>query len=131
MIDLTATRALIVSLLSDTGIHVYTRAVTDTFVTPCVIIGIPEVEFDVQPCVDTTHLPIGVVVGRDGIDDAATQDQLEVVWRKVVDRLLTATRTGGFDPVAHGADLKRSEYESVGVQGATYPAMTLTLDLHR
>lgn len=131
MINLAATRAVLADVLADVTQlrHVYPRAVTGTLVLPCAVIGVPDIEWHTGPCMDTTTLPIAVLVGRDGTDDAATQAELEELMLAVAARLTVATDDELLQ-VCSVAKLTRADFEPVTGQGSAYPAYTFELELH-
>lgn len=130
MIDLDAARDAIRADVADVDATFYPAAVSELFAVPAVIVGIPEVEFDVEACTDLVRLPVGVVVARDGTNDAASQTSVEALMRAVSDRLRASVQSGRLYDLCSVASLARADFELIGVQGATYPAFTLQLDLY-
>ena len=131
MIDLASLRVVLADVLGDVTQlrHVYPRAVAGTLVLPCAVIGVPDVEWHTGPCMDTVTLPIAVLVGRDGTDDAATQAELEELMLAVASRL-TAAIDDELVQVCSATKLVRADFEPVSAQGGTYPAYTFELELH-
>lgn len=135
MIDLTATRDLLAQVITGVTVdgqplHVYRGAITGHLQVPTAVLGIPEHQFATGPCMDTTDLPIGVIVGRSGADDAKVQAELEQVTNAVIAAVTTAIDSGLILDVCASATLRRADYDQVGVAGVTYPAYVLTLELN-
>ena len=99
---------------------------------PAVIIGMPTWEPDdrLPYGMERHRWPVAVVVARDG-QDSTTIDQLEELWPAVVDLLRTAAHTdqtlGG---VCAEAVVIRADFGQFAVQGSSYPAQLISIDLY-
>jgi hypothetical protein len=104
-------------------------------VFPTVIVGQPS--WQAAPPERTYALgqstfPIGCVVNRSGIGgDAPSIDALEDLWPAVVDLLRTTSEQdqtlGG---VCSQALISRADFGAFSIQGQTYPAQLITIELY-
>lgn len=116
------------------GLTVYRRGVDGTLNLPAVIIANPSLtEFDVQACgIDRWVWPIHVGVARTGIDEEATQAELQQRMAEVIGllrQLLDEEPYMGVADVAH-ARLTSAEFgTSLAVQGQAFPAYEITIEI--
>lgn len=140
MIDFAVTRARLREVLSTVTvtypgtdeprpIEVYEWAVDGPIALPAIFIGLPEVEFRVQPCIDKVELPIAVAVGRSGADDKAMHQELEQLWPRVAE-VLDAAVPAEFLDIGTNAEMTRAQFVPIGIQGQTYPAQEITLEIY-
>lgn len=133
MIDLGALRGLLASELKTrtTGLGVHPRGIDGAFQPPVVVLGQPDVEFDVQPChIHRYGMPVAVAVGRPGFDEIATQAELEGRWLEVAVALQELVDEGVLDALGVvDATVTRSDSGSFTVQGQSYPAYSITIEI--
>lgn len=133
MIDLEALRGLLASELDSrtTDLGVHPRGIDGVFQPPAAVLGQPDVEYGVQPCgICRYELPVAVVVGRPGFDDTATLAELERHWQAVVAALQGLIGEGVLDVLGVvDATVTRSDAGSFLVQGQSYPAYAITVEI--
>ena len=138
MIDMVAVRAHIASeLTSRLGVlladppDVLPRGVDGPFDPPVVVLGQPDVEFDVEPCLDKWTLSVAVVVRVDPSGMTATQTQLEELWPAVA----TAVREMCSDDQSLGglvasARALSADFGDFKVGSQTFPAQAIQLEIY-
>ncbi|MGC4106050.1 MAG: hypothetical protein QM753_06805 [Thermomicrobiales bacterium] len=133
MIDLGALRGLLAAELDGRtiGLGVHARGIDGAFQPPVAVLGQPDVEFDVEPChVHRYTLPVAVAVGRPGFDEAGTQAELEGRWLEVAGALQAVVDEGVLDALGVvDVTLTRSDAGSFTVQGQSYPAYSITIEI--
>lgn len=135
MLDLAAVRTALGDWLDqhrpDTVERVYRRAVDGAFQAPAVVIGQPTVEeWMAQPCgISRWSWPVHVVTDRPGGDEEATQTQLETSWTQVAGVLEQLLDANPYLGGAQQAWLTRADFGSLLVQGQSYPAYEITIEL--
>ena len=116
------------------GLTVYRRGVDGTLDLPAVLIANPSVsEFDVQPCgVDRWVWPIHVGVARTGMDELATQAELQKRMAEVVGLLRQLLDENTYLVAADVANARLTSAEfgtSFAVQGQAFPAYEITIEI--
>ena len=139
MINLAAARdklaELITAQVGDRAIDpaapaVYRGALDAVPAPPLIAVGVPEWEPDVQPCMDLTTIPVGVVVEMPGGNAGAVQDQLESLWSEVVAGLREDLIAQPGLGVAKVVVIKRARFGPFIIQGTEYPAMVTFLEFY-
>lgn len=132
-IDMAAVRASLAEAITAAvpgDVTVYPRGVDGTFTAPAVVIGQPSIEFEVQPCIDRWTLPVAVAVDRTGIDETATQQQLEDAWPAVASALAVWVDTGEWPAGVTHAAMTRADFGQLMVQGQSFPAQEIQLEIY-
>lgn len=130
MIDLDAARLGLADVAGTVpGIErVYPRAVDGSIELPAVVIGLPEVEFDVAPCqTDTATIPVAVAVRRMGANEEAVQQQLEDLWVAVATAIRGSLETGPLSNVGEG-QCTRAVMGSLDIAGQSWPAYVIEVE---
>lgn len=134
--DLAAVRDQLVKIIAadlPESISVHRSAFDGIPALPTVIIGMPSWEDDTTAnyCAPHTMWPIAVVVARPGSDDAGTVEQLDTLWPVVFEAIRDASRA---DPTLAGvcrqSVTNRAQFGQFAIQGQTYPAQLITVDLY-
>lgn len=136
MINITAQRDQLAKIITagvpDT-ITVHRSAFDGTATFPLVVVGMPSWEDDTAANYCHPHImwPVAVAVSRPGSEDAKTVDQLDQLWPAVHDVLREASAT---DPTLAGicrqSVIGRAQFGQFAVQGQSYPAQLITVDLY-
>lgn len=132
-IDMAAVRASLAEAITDAvldDVTVYPRGVDGTFTAPAVVIGQPSIEFEVQPCIDRWTVPVAVAVDRTGIDETATQQQLENTWPAVASALAVWVDAGEWPAGVTHAAMTRADFGQLLVQGQSFPAQEIQLEIY-
>lgn len=131
MIDMAAIRDHLVAALSPvTDWNVYPRAVTGVPALPAVLIGSPDIEFDVEPCLDLYSLPVIVGVAMDGTDLVAIHARLETLWIRLATELRDAIADPAFTALASRAELTTGEAGDLLIGRLELPAYTINLKFY-
>lgn len=111
-------------------VSVLPRGVVGPFSPPVLVFGQPDVEFRSWGCEDLVTLGMAVVVRHHPDGPAETQRELEDLWPQVAAEvkglLHDDPRLGGHVTTA---ELKSAEFGDFEVQGQTYPAQQLTIEI--
>jgi hypothetical protein len=136
MISIGAVRDQLVKVI-ETGvpdtITVHRSAFDGTTGFPMIVIGMPSWQDDTTAnyCAPHVEWPIAVVVSRPGGQDAETADTLDALWPVVFYTLREASQA---DPTLAGicvaSVISRAQFGQFSVQGQTYPAQLITVDLY-
>ena len=123
--------AQIGSRLAGVDCQVLAFGVTGPFQPPCAVLGQPDVDYDVQPCVAKVTIGLAVVVRHHPQGPEATQRDLETLWPQVAAAVRDLEHT---DPTLGGQindfHLTRAEFGSFDAQGNSFPAQNLVLEIH-
>lgn len=132
MIDLAAARAGIgAALRTVDGLHVYERAVDGPIELPAAVLGLVETDWDTGPCTtDTTAIPVAVAVAHDGMNEAATQEQLETLWVLAAEAMRSHLEVSPLADVGVARTMPRSMPGSLDVAGQSHPAYVTTIEIH-
>ena len=134
MIDIKAARAgladIVQTALPDLSVQ---RAGFDAVASfPTIVVGMPTwAPDDKLPYQFQRHTwPIAVVVGR-GSQDSATIDQLDSLWPDVLGVLRTASEQDGtLGGICAESLVLRADFGQFAIQGTSYPAQLVQIDLY-
>lgn len=132
MINIGAARSRLADLLGDLDAEVVRAGIDGIAEFPAVIIGQADwSEADLTMSqFERSTFPVAVVVKRSG-DDTADIDALDNLWPTVLDRLKAAARADpSLGSVCRAAVVTRARFGLYSVQGASYPAQMIFIDLY-
>lgn len=135
MVELAAVRDQLVKIIETVvpTVTVYRSAFDGAAVFPSVIVGMPSWEDDTTAnyCAPHTLWPVAVVVARPGTNDQGTVDQLDALWPAVFHGLRDASHTDStLSGICLQSVVNRAQFGQFAIQGQTYPAQLITVDLY-
>ncbi|MDO5534371.1 MAG: hypothetical protein Q4F65_06950 [Propionibacteriaceae bacterium] len=111
-------------------VEVLPHGVDGSFAPPVLVIGQPDVEFRAWGCEDLVTIGLAVVVRHHPDGPAATQRALEELWPQVAAQVKSLCHE---DPSLGGlvtlAELKTAEFGDFTVQGQSFPAQQIALNV--
>lgn len=135
MINIPDARAQLAKIIGDavgSQVQVYPSGTSGTVTFPAVVLGMP---YGIPPanwCNPGITWPVGVVVSRPGTNDADPIDQLDRLWPLVFTTLRDLTaRDSSLGGICNQSSVQdTTQMSQFDVQGQSYPAQLISLDLY-